>query len=190
MTMAYWNGMTWGVSEKEIAFLESLTTAFSLETKTNADKDGNSPTETIAPSLVEFSMNTTYRVETGTRDILGKINAWKALVGKTGSLVIGGSIFGPDKMQLWSVGVSNLRMDANGVMREVTLAFKFKEYGSGSGGAAKGVSTDGTGTFKYTAVNTRPSAAEKEANKTVTATTKEQKTTINRKTTWQKERVK
>lgn len=189
MAMAYWNGMTWGVSNKEIAFMESLTTAFSLETKTNADKDGNSPTETVAPSLVEISLNTTYRVETGTRDIHGKINAWKALVGKTSSLVIGGSIFGPDKMQLQSVGVSNLRVDAKGVMREVTLSLKFKEYGSGS---AKGTSSkdSGTGTFKYTAVNTRPSAEEKEANKTVTATTTSNTTTIQRKTTWQKERVK
>lgn len=183
MTMAYWNGMTWGVSSKEIAFLESLTTSFSIETSTNADKEGKSPTESVARSLVEFSLSTTYRVETGTRDIRGVINSWKALVGTTGPLVIGGSTFGPDRMQLQDVGVSNLRLNASGVMLAVTLSFKFKEFSEAASGVkttskSKSKSGTGSGTFKTTAVNRRPSASTKAEKKTVAAKTVGNKTVV------------
>lgn len=165
MVMAYWNGMTWGVSNKEIAFLESFTTAFSIETDTNADKEGNSPTENVAHSLIEFTLSTTYRVETGTKDIRKKIEAWKALVGKAAPLVIGGATFGPDKVQLQSVGVSNCDINAAGVMRGVTLSFKFKEFKVTAGSGV------GVNTANVTAVNMRPSANEKAEMKTVEAKT-------------------
>ena len=166
MIMAYWNGMTWGVSSKEIAFLESFATAFSIETDTNADKEGNSPTETVAHSLIEFSLSTTYRVETGTKDIRQKIESWRKLVGKAAPLVIGGATFGPDKVQLQSVGVSNCDINASGVMRGVTLSFKFKEFkGTAESGVSGGSSTN------ITAVNMRPSANDKAEKKTVEAKT-------------------
>lgn len=174
MTMAYWNGMTWGVSNKEIAFLESFATAFSIETDTNADKEGKSPTEKVANSLIEFSLSTTYRVETGTRDIRKKIESWRSLVGKAAPLVIGGATFGPDKVQLQSVGVSNCEISASGVMRGVTLSFKFKEFQE----AKRGVKTTSKNS-KITAVNMRPSAQDKAAKKTVTTSTSSgNKTTI------------
>lgn len=181
MTMAYWNGMTWGVSSKEIAFLESLTTAFGIETSTNADKEGKSPTEQVARSLVEFSLSTTYRVETGTRDIRGMINSWESLVGKTGPLVIGGSTFGPDRMQLQNVGVSNVQLSASGAMRAVTLSFKFKEYAepeSGVKSTSKAKAKSTSAKIKTTAVNRRPSASTKAAKKTVTAKTVGKKTVV------------
>lgn len=184
MTMAYWNGMTWGVSNKQIAFLESFTTSFGIETKTNADKDGESPTEQVAKSLVEFSFNTTYRVETGTRDIRGTIDAWRSRVGKTGPLIIGNSTFGPDKMQLQSVDVSDLRVDASGVMRAVTLGFKFKEFAETESGvttstspsqsatASSGVTASATSTFKpsriqNSAVNIGAAKRDRDSKKTV-----------------------
>lgn len=152
-TMAYWRGMTWGVSTKEIAYLESLTTVFAIETQTNADKEGESPTETVAPSLIEFSMNTTYRVETGTKDIRRKIEQWKALVGKSGPLIIGGATFGPDNVQLQSVGVSNLEIDARGRMRAVNLAFKFKEVSITTKGAIQSITGISRNVFTQVAAN-------------------------------------
>ena len=47
MIMAYWNGMRWEVSGRQIAYLESLTTAYSIDTDTNADKEGQKPTESV-----------------------------------------------------------------------------------------------------------------------------------------------
>ncbi len=164
MTMAYWNGMTWKVSEKEITYLESLTTAFSIETSTNADKEGKSATEQVANSLIEISLNTTYRVETGTRDVRGTMNAWKRLVGKTGPLVIGGSTFGPDKVQLQSVGVSNVQLDSRGTMRAVTLSFKFKEFVEESSGVTTVKST--TSTTKSTTTSTSSTSTKSTTSKT------------------------
>lgn len=150
MTMAYWNGMTWNVSPIQVTYLESLSTSFGIETKTNADKEGNSPTEEVANSLVEISLNTTYRVETGTVDVRGMIEAWRLMIGQTGPLIIGGATFGPDKMQLQTVDVSDVRLDANGFMRAVTLGFKFKEYEESD----SGVSTSPAGTGARTGAGT------------------------------------
>ena len=184
MAMAYWNGMTWGVSRKQIAYLESLTTSFSIETNTNADKEGKSPTEEVANSLIEISLDTTYRVETGTRDVRGMIETWRNLVGKTGPLIIGSSAFGPDKLQLQKVGVSEVQIDATGYIRAVKLSFNFKEYSeSDSGVSTTPISTistpqsinAGTGETVISgvgsAINVGPSPGDKAAMKPVTTKT-------------------
>lgn len=126
--IAYWNGMTWECSTNQISRLESLATSFSMQIETNADKEGVSPTETVGLNAIEISLSTTYRIETGTPDIKGVISAWKSQIGKAAPLIIGSEIFGPDKVQLQSVDVSNIQMRANGFFTAVTLAFKFKEY--------------------------------------------------------------
>ena len=134
MIMAYWNGMKWEVSNKQIAYLESLTTAYSIDTDTNADKEGKKPTEQIGKSLIEITFNTTYRVETGTSDIKAMLQKWESMVGKSAPLIIGSAIFGPDKMQLQSVSVSNIDLSPKGVMRAATCSFKLKEFAGEAAG--------------------------------------------------------
>lgn len=127
--IAYWNGMTWECSPSLISRPESLSTTFSMQTETNADKEGVSPTETVGLNAIEVSLCTTYRIETGTRNIKDVIEAWKAQIGKAAPLIIGSEIFGPDKMQLQSVNVSNVSIRPNnGIFTAATLDFKFKEY--------------------------------------------------------------
>ncbi len=126
--IAYWNGMTWECGPGRITRLDSLSTSFSMQTETNADKEGASPTETVGMNAVEISLSTTYRIETGSRDIKGIIDTWKAVIGKAAPLIIGSEIFGPDKMQLQSVAVSGVQMRPNGLFTAATLDFKFKEY--------------------------------------------------------------
>lgn len=146
--------MIWECNPSQITRLESLSTSFSMQTETNADKEGVSPTETVGLNEIDISLSTTYRIETGTSDIKGMISAWKSQIGKAAPLIIGSEIFGPDKVQLQSVGISNVQMRANGFFTAATLAFTFKEYieepvvasvsgtrGSTAGGA---VSTGGT----------------------------------------------
>lgn len=128
MVMAYWNGMQWTVSGQQISYLESLSTSFGIETQTNTDKDGNAASETVARKLIEISLDTTYMVETGTRDVRGVINQWNGLIGKTSPFVLGNQTFGPSKVQLMSVNVSDVRLSPNGVMMAAKLAFKFREY--------------------------------------------------------------
>lgn len=161
--IAYWNGMIWECSTNAISRIDSLSTAFSMQTETNADKEGVSPTETVGLNDIEISLSTTYRIETGTRDIKGVISAWKSMIGKAAPLIIGSEIFGPEKSQLQSVNVSNIRMRANGFFSEATLSFKFKEYIEEPVVAT--VSTAGATTSS--AVSVGASAADKASKKTV-----------------------
>lgn len=144
MIMAYWNNMIWEVSSKQITYLESLTTAYSIDTSTNADKEGKKPTEQIGKSLIEIAFNTTYRVETGTSDIREMLKKWESMVGKSAPLIIGNAMFGPDKMQLQSVSVSNIELSPKGVIRAATLSFKLKEFAEEVAGTKKENKTSST----------------------------------------------
>lgn len=166
MIMAYWNNMKWEVSSKQINYLESLTTAYSIDTSTNADKEGKKPTEQIGKSLTEISFNTTYRVETGTSDIRGMLKKWESLIGKSAPLIIGSSIFGPDNMQLQSVNVSNVEISPKGIMRAATCSFKFKEFAEEAAGTKK-KGTKKTGTVKNTALTIGVRHSDKAEKKTV-----------------------
>lgn len=137
MIMAYWNGMKWEVSSKQIAYLEALTTGCSIDTDTNADKEGQRPTEEVGLSLIEIAFNTTYRIETGTSDVRGMYEKWKSMVGKSAPLIIGTTIFGPDRMQLQSVNMSNVELSPKGIIRAATLSFKFKEFAEEAAGTKK-----------------------------------------------------
>lgn len=161
--IASWHDMTWECSPREITRLENLTTSYAIETKSNADKDGKSPTETVGFADEEISLATTYRIETGTSDIRGMIDKWKSLVGKAAPLILGSDVFGPDKVQLQSVSVSNIVMRANGVLTAATLSFKFKEFNEKQSNAVT-TTTKNSGT-KQTAVNVTASKADKKSKK-------------------------
>lgn len=176
MIMAYWNNMKWEVSSKNVAYLEALTTAYSIDTDTNADKEGKKPTEQIGKSLMEISFNTTYRVETGTSDIRGMLKQWESLLGKTAPLIIGSEIFGPDKMQLQSVSVSNIEISPKGVMRAATCSFKLKEFAEEASGTKKTTTNkSGTGStsspVKSTALTVGVRQSYKAEKKTVSIKT-------------------
>ncbi len=164
MIMAYWNGMRWEVSGRQIAYLESLTTAYSIDTDTNADKEGQKPTESVGVSLMEVSFNTTYRIETGTSDIRSVLEQWKAMIGTAAPLIIGNAIFGPDKMQLQSVNVSNVELSPKGIIRAATCAFKLKEFSEEAAGTKKQSSSSGETT---TAIAVGAQQSDKAAKKTV-----------------------
>ena len=164
MTMAYWNGMTWGVSPQEIAFLDKLVTGYSYQTSTNADKEGESPTEDVGMKDMEISFSTTYRVETGTSNIRGKIEQWGSQVGNVAPLIIGGSAFGAARMQLQDVSIQDTYIDASGTFRAATLSFKFVEY--------KESKSSGTSSKDdKTAVSVGASKSSKHSNKTASLKT-------------------
>ena len=169
MIMAYWNGMKWEVSSKQLAYLEGLTTAYSIDTDTNADKEGKKPTEQVGKSLIEMAFNTTYRIETGTSDIKGMLKTWDSMIGKSAPLIIGNAIFGPDKMQLQSVSVSNIELSPKGVMRAATLSFKLKEFAEEPAGIKKST-VSGSATTK-TAVGVGASSTDKADKKPVSINT-------------------
>ena len=120
--------MEWECSPNVITYLESLSTSYSMKTDTNADKEGNSPTEQVALSDEEISLSTTYRIETGASNIKEIIGQWKAMIGLAAPLIVGDELFGPDNVQLQSVSVGNISMRPDGMFTAAPLSFKFKEF--------------------------------------------------------------
>lgn len=163
MVMASWNGYSWECNGNVMSYLESLTTSFAIETQSNADKDGKSPTETVGISPIEISFTTAYRVETGTKDVRGIMNAWKSMVGKAAPLIIGTEVFGADMMQLQSVSFSDIGIRSDGFIRSCKVSFKFKEYVE----SKKKVKASNTGSStNSTALNIGPTTREKAKKKT------------------------
>lgn len=164
MAMASWNGYSWECNGNVLSYLESLTTSFAIETQSNADKDGKSPTETVGLSPVEVSFTTTYRVETGTKDVRGIMNAWKEMIGKAAPLIIGDEVFGADMMQLQSVSFSDIGIRSDGFIRACTVSFKFKEYVEKKKKVK--AETKAGSSMNSTALNVGPSTKEKAKRKT------------------------
>lgn len=166
MAMAYWNGMTWECSPSVITYLESLSTSYSMKTDTNADKEGNAPTEQVALSDEEISLSTTYRIETGTSNIKEVIGQWKAMIGLAAPLIIGSEVFGPDNVQLQNVSVGSVSMRPDGTFTAASLSFKFKEFREEvvetDGSAGSGSST---GNVNASAVSVRASKTDRTARK-------------------------
>ncbi len=164
MAMAYWNGMMWECSPSTITYLESLSTSYSMKTDTNADKEGNAPTEQVALSDEEISLSTTYRIETGTSNIKEVIGQWKLMIGLAAPLIIGSEVFGPDNVQLQNVSVGSVSMRPDGTFTAASLSFKFKEFREE---VAEGDSTAKTGgsAGNASAVSVRASKADRASRK-------------------------
>lgn len=170
MIMAYWGGMTWEVSSQEIAFLESLSTGYSI----NADNNEK--------ELQQMSFSTTYRIETGTPNIRNVISQWENKVGKVAPIIIGSAVFGPQNMQLQTVDVSNVTLSAKGQMRSASLTFKFQEYRSSSTSSSSATKVQFLESLKTknTALSIGATTTEKSEKKTVTANKNGSTITISR----------
>lgn len=166
MAMAYWNGMVWECNPSVITYLESLSTAYSIKTDTNVDKEGNAPTEQAAFSDEEISLSTTYRIETGTNNIREIIDQWKSMIGLASPLIIGSELFGPDNVQLQSVSVGSISIRPDGTFTAATLSFKFKEFKETvTEIKSKTVTGSKNSTNTVSAVSVKPSKADKAARK-------------------------
>lgn len=148
---AQWNGMKWQVSKKKAAFLNGFSTSFKIETDTNADKEGESPTEEVGRALIEVTFSTTYMNELGTGSTRKIISKWKSKVGKAAPLIIAKKRWGPPKMQLISVDVNDVYINELGHFRQATLSFTFREFAAEASGA-KTTSTTETESKSGTAV--------------------------------------
>ena len=155
MAIAYWNGISWECNAREISYMDDLSTSFSIDTQNNADKEGKSPTEEVGVNPIEISFSTTYRVETGTSNIRNLINKWKSMIGLSAPLLIGSEVFGPDLVQLQSIGVSDISIRHDGVIRAAKLSFKFKEF------IEEPVTAESGGENATTAVNVGATTSDK-----------------------------
>lgn len=168
---ARWGPKGFIISSNKIVGIEDLKTSFSMKDDVNEDTSGTPPTNTKGVQLQPVSLTTRYLRAAGT-DPRGQIEEWRRQVGKAYPLYLGGRLFGPPKLQLKKVDVSEIMLTNAGEMLACTVALSWEEYSptSTTNASASAKKASGSGTSAYTeeelkqlAMGAKPSAADKAA---------------------------
>jgi hypothetical protein len=124
---ALWGPKGFIVSPSKIVPLLNLSTSFAVKADNGNDTSGTSATNTKGRELQKVSLSTLYVRGAGV-DPRGQIAEWEALVGKSYPLYIEGNRFGPDKLMLKSVNVSDILLSNTGKFLKAAIALEFEEY--------------------------------------------------------------
>ena len=133
---ARWGPMGFLVSPNKIVPFDNFSTSITLKTDNGNDTSGTSASNTRGLELQPMTFTTKYMRAAGV-DPLERFNAWKALIGKSHPLYIGSKRFGPSKMRLKGISVSELLTNNNGAFLSITLDITLEEYSSASSSGTK-----------------------------------------------------
>ena len=123
---------TWGpkgfiVSPQKIVPFDGLSTSVTLKEDSENDTSGTAPTNTKGLELQAVSLSTTYFRGAGV-DPRAQWDEWCSLVGEAYPLYIGEERFGPQKLKLKSVNLSEVKTDNQGRFLFVKVGLSFEEY--------------------------------------------------------------
>ena len=124
--MAKWGPKGFLVSPKKIVPFKDFTTSMTLKTDSANDTSGTAPVNTRGRELQPMTFSTSYVRAAGV-DPRAQIGEWEAEVGNSYPLYIGGKRFGPPKMKLTQVSVSDVQLSNDGEFLMASLAFTFVE---------------------------------------------------------------
>ena len=124
---ALWGPKGFIISPSKIVPLLDLTTSFAVKTESGNDTSGTASTNNMGRELQTVSLSTLYVRGAGV-DPRGQIEEWEAQVGKAYPLYIEGKRFGPQKLMLTSVDVSDVLLNNKGKFLQCAVALKFEEY--------------------------------------------------------------
>lgn len=124
---ALWGPKGFIVSPSKIVPLLDLSTSFAVKTDKGNDASGKATTNTRGRELQPLSLSTLYVRAAGV-DPRGQIAEWEAQVGNAHTLYINGQRFGPPKLMLKKVDVSDVLLSNTGVFLQVAIALQFEEY--------------------------------------------------------------
>ena len=124
---ALWGPKGFIISPSKIVPLMNLSTSFSVKTDSGNTTGGSSTTNTRGRELQSVSLSTLYVRGAGV-DPRGQIAEWDAQVGKAYPLYIQGQRFGPSKLMLKSVDVSDILMTNTGKFLQCAVSLQFEEY--------------------------------------------------------------
>ena len=144
---ALWGPKGFIVSPSKIVPLLDLSTSFAVKTDKGNDTSGTATTNTLS----------TLYVRAAGVDPRGQIAEWEAQVGNAHTLYIQGQRFGPSKLMLKKVDVSDILLSNTGAFLQCAVALQFEEYTTAaavkSGTTAK-ASTDSTASKAAATQNT------------------------------------
>ncbi len=128
---ARWGPMGFVTSPTKIVPFENLTTSISLKTDSENDAGGSAATNIRGLELQPMTFTATYMRAAGV-DPLQRFNDWAALVGSIYPLYIGEKRFGPAKLILKKVDLTDQILDNNGAFLSITLNITLEEYPTGT----------------------------------------------------------
>ena len=138
---AKWGPKGFIVSPTKIVPLLNLSTSFAVKSDTGSEVGGTAATNPRGRELQKVSLSTLYVRGAGV-DPRGQISEWQAQVGKSYPLYIEGQRFGPAKLTLKSVDVSDILLTNSGKFLQAAIALSFEEYSDQT--TAKTTTTAGT----------------------------------------------
>lgn len=97
-----------------------------MKSDSKNDTSGKNPTNTRGKETQKISFSTTYLRAAGV-DPRAQFEEWCGEIGKSYPLYVGGERFGPAKVELTSVDISESLVSASGVFLELKLSLTFTE---------------------------------------------------------------
>lgn len=123
---AQWGPMGFLVSPDKVVPFESLATSITLKTDNGNSTSGKSSTNVRGREPQSMSFTTKYLRALGV-DPRERVDAWSELVGQSYPLYIGDKRFGPAKMLLTGINVSELITSNNGDFLSVKVDITMQE---------------------------------------------------------------
>lgn len=167
---ARWGSFGFLVSPSKIVPFDNFSTSIALKTDNGNDTSGTAATNTRGLELQSMSFSTKYMRALGV-DPRERLEAWQSQVGNAYPLYIGNKRFGPKKMMLTGVNVSELILNNDGSFLSVTLDITLQEDSSSSS-STKTTSSQAASVYEQTvakkkaeAMNTTASASDKASKK-------------------------
>lgn len=151
---ARWGPMGFVISPSKIVPFDDLKTTIAIKSDSGNDTSGTSATNNRGRENQSIQFTTQYLKAVGV-DPRKSFDEWTALVGSAHPLYIGEKRFGPAKMALKSVAISESILSTEGVFLSITLSITLEENPSASKTSKK--------TSKKSQKGTNEAAAKKAA---------------------------
>ena len=161
-------------ANKVVPFID-LKSSVSVKVESQNDTSGTAQTNQIGRDLQPISFSTTYLRAAGV-DPRAEFDGWVALVGEIHPLIISGRRFGPAKLMLESVNMTDVIMAIDGTFLQAKVNLSFREYSEQSVIAVASAGASATASAaaavyssaveKNTALNTGASQEDRAAKKT------------------------
>lgn len=177
---ARWGPMGFLVSPSKIVPFDNFSTSITLKTDNGNDTSGTDTTNQRGRELQPMSFATKYMRALGV-DPRERLAAWEKQVGKSHPLYIGEKRFGPAKMMLTGIKVSELITNNDGDFISITLDITMQEESttkktSTTGGASTSAASSSGSYLKQAAADYKKAAEKNEAlNTTASAADKAEK---------------
>lgn len=138
--LAKWGPKGFLISPSKIVPFNDFATTVALKADSENDTSGTPPTNTRGRELQQMNFSTTYLRAAGV-DPRAQWEEWQSLIGKVYPLLIEGRQFGPAKMLLTEVSLSDVEFSNTGAFLTATVNIILQEYSEkGSGTSSSGTS--------------------------------------------------